>query len=164
MLSALFRDEGGVVALNFGRVFEHDAGEIAGGEGTVDVAAETLAAKVWQVAAVIDVRMAQHDRVNLLRVEGKPAIALDGFSAFTLKETALEQEALSVELEQEHRAGGRACGPKEVDSHPPEHENGRRKSRVWNPRSSPYQEETTNEPLMNTNQLRTLLMSERGSP
>src|SRR6185436_18127139 len=101
MLSALFRDKGSIVALNFRRVLEHDAGEIARREGTVDVAAETLAAKIGQVAAVIDVRMAQQDCVNLLRVEGKPAVTFHGLGALSLEQTALQQEALAVELEQE---------------------------------------------------------------
>ena len=91
------------------------------------VAAETLAAEVGQIAAVIDVGMAQQDRVNLLGVKGKLAVALDGFRALALEQAALQQQLLTVELEQKHRAGGRAGGAQEVDSHPPEHGNGGRK-------------------------------------
>ncbi len=117
LLGALLGDERGVIALDFGRVLEHDAGEVARGEGAVDVALEALAAEVRQVAAVINVRVAEDDRVDLLRVEGKVAVALDGFSAPALEQAALQQQPLSVELEEIQRPGGRAGGAEEMNSH-----------------------------------------------
>ena len=115
---ALLGDEGGVVALNFSRVLEHDAGEVARGEGAEDVALETLTAEVRQVPAVVNVRVTEHDGVNSLRVKGEVAVALDGFAAVALKQAAFEQEPLSVELKQIERARGGAGRAEEVNAHP----------------------------------------------
>ena len=117
VLGALLRDEGGVIALDFGRVLQHDAGQVARGEGAVDVALETLAAKVGQVAAVVNMRVAEDDRIDLLRVEGEVAVALDGFAPPALKQAALQQQPLPVQLEEINRSGGRAGRAEEMNSH-----------------------------------------------
>src|SRR6266480_7508996 len=57
-LRPLFGDKLGVGALNFGGIFEHNRGEIARGECAVNVSGVALAAEVWQIAAVINVRVA----------------------------------------------------------------------------------------------------------
>jgi hypothetical protein len=61
--------------------------------------------------------VAQDDGVNLLRVERKTAVALDGFLAVALEEAAFEQQPFAVDLEQVHRAGGGARRAEEVDLH-----------------------------------------------
>jgi len=110
----LFRER---QAADFRRVFEHDAGQIAGGKGAVDVALEALAAEVGQIAAVVDVRVAQDHGVNLPRVEGKAAVTLGGLLAMPLEQAAFEQEPLAVDLDQVHRAGGGAGGAEEMNFH-----------------------------------------------
>ena len=66
---------------------------------------------------MVDVGVAQHDRVEGLRVEWKVAIALDGFVAFALEQAALEEQPLPVDFEQKHRAGRRAGRAEEMDFH-----------------------------------------------
>ena len=117
LLGALLGDERGVIALDLGRVLQHDAGQVARGKGAVDVALEALAAEVRQIAAVIDMRVAEDDRIDLLRVEGEVAVALDGFAAPALEQAALQQQPLAVELEEIQRPGRRAGGAEEMNSH-----------------------------------------------
>ena len=90
MLGPLFRDEGGVIALDLGRILQHDAGQVASRESAVDVPLETLTAKIRQVATMIDMRMAENDRIDLPRVEWKVAVALDGFAAPALKQATFQ--------------------------------------------------------------------------
>jgi DNA-binding phage protein len=61
--------------------------------------------------------MAQDDGVNLLRVKRKTVVAVDGFLAVALEQTAFEQQFLAVHLDLIHRAGGSARGAEEVDFH-----------------------------------------------
>jgi len=117
MLGAFPGDERGIVTLNLRRIFEHDRGEIPCRERAVNVAVVTLAAEVRQVAAMIDVRVAQDDRVNLFGIERELAIALDRFLAFALEEPAFEEKAVAVDLEEVHRARGRASRAEETDLH-----------------------------------------------
>ncbi len=116
-LRALFGDKRGVVHLDVRGVHEHDAAQVARGEGAMDVAGVALLDQVRQVARVIHVRVAQDDGVNLPRVEGKAAVALDGFLAMALEEAAFEQQPPAVDFEQIHRAGGGARCAEEVDLH-----------------------------------------------
>jgi len=113
----LFGDERGVVHLDVRGVHEHDAAQVARGEGAMDVAGVSLLHQIRQVARVIHVRVAQDDGVNLLRIERETAVALDGFLAMALEETAFEQQPFAVDLEQIHRAGGGARRAEEVDLH-----------------------------------------------
>src|ERR1035437_545646 len=116
-LGALLRYERGVVPLDLGGILEHDAGQVAGGKGAVDVSLKTLAAKVRQVATVVDVRVPQHHCVNTLRVERKASVALDGFATPALKQAALQQQPLSINLTEIHRSGRRAVSAEEVNAH-----------------------------------------------
>src|SRR5678815_4510462 len=75
-LRALFRKELRIGPLNLGGVLQHDGHEIACGEGGVDVSGEPIAAKVRQVAAMIDVRMTEQHAIDLVGLEGKVAVAL----------------------------------------------------------------------------------------
>ena len=117
MLRALLRDKLGVILLDPRRIFEHDAGQVARGERAVDVSLEAVAAKVWQIATVINVRVAQHRRVHLLRIKREIAIALEGFLAPALEQTAFEQQPTPVDFQQIHRTRRRARCAKEVNQH-----------------------------------------------
>jgi hypothetical protein len=66
---------------------------------------------------VIHVRVAQDDGVNGLWIERKAAVAVDGFLAVALEQTAFEQKFFAVDLEEIHRAGGGAGGAEVVDFH-----------------------------------------------
>jgi hypothetical protein len=83
----------------------------------MDVAGVALLDEVRQVARMIHVRVAQDDGINLLRVERKTTVALDGFLAVALKEAAFEQQPPAVDLDQVHRTGGGARRAEEVDLH-----------------------------------------------
>src|SRR5262249_31735604 len=107
----------GVVPLNARRIHEHDRRQIARGERAINISRVALPAKVGEVAAMINVRVAQHHRVERFGVEGEIAIALDGFLALALKEAALQQQPRAVDFEQIHRAGRRARGAEEMDLH-----------------------------------------------
>ena len=114
---ALFGNERRVVALDLGRIFQHDAGQVTRGKGAVDVSFETLPAQVRQIAAVIDVRVTQHHRIDFARVEGKLAVTFNGFIAVPLVETALQQDFSAIELQEVHRTGGGTGGAVKVHSH-----------------------------------------------
>ena len=79
---------------------------------------------------MVNVGVAQHDRVEGLRVEWKVAIALDGFVAFALEQAAFEEEPLPVDFEQEHRAGRRAGRAEKTDFHAVRMPGERQNSRV----------------------------------
>ena len=117
VLGALLGDERGVIALDLGRVFQHDAGQVARGERAVDISLEPLAAEIRQVAAVIDMGVTEDDCIDLRWVERKMAVALDGLTPPTLKQAALQQEPLPIQLEEIKRAGGRASRAEEMNSH-----------------------------------------------
>src|SRR2546425_7305495 len=105
---ASFGDILRVGALNFGGVLQHDGGKVPSGERAVNIAEVALVAKVWQIPAMVDMRVAEHDGVEPFRVERKVSVPLDGFAAFALEQTALEQKPSPVEFEQKHGAGRRA--------------------------------------------------------
>ena len=98
-------------------VGEHDATEVAGGGGGVDVAVEAVVAELGEVAAVVDVGVGEDNAVDLLGVEGKGTIAFHGLGAATLEEAAVEEDALAVDFEEVLRTGGGAGGAAEFDFH-----------------------------------------------
>jgi hypothetical protein len=66
---------------------------------------------------MINMRVAQHHRVQFLRGEREIAIALDGFVALALEQSTFEQQPLAVDFEKIHRTRGRARGAKEMNLH-----------------------------------------------
>src|SRR5882757_5662061 len=77
---------------------------------------------------MIDVRMAENDSINLFRIEREFAIALDRLLAFALEQAAFEKKTVAVDLEEIHRAGGRASRAQETDLHGAK--NGNRRDKV----------------------------------
>src|SRR5437588_9347746 len=106
-----------VSALNFRRIDQHDAGQIARGIGAVNISIISLAAEIGKIAAMIDVRMAEYHRVESARIKGEVAIALHRFVAPTLKQSALEEDLLAIDFEKVHGAGGRPGRAEEMNSH-----------------------------------------------
>ena len=104
---------GRVFLLNLGRVGEHDPEQVAGRRGAVDRPVETLADERRQVAAVVDVGVAEDDRVDLVRVEREVAVPLPGFLAAALVQPAVEQDLVVADFEQVHGPGDAAGRPPE---------------------------------------------------
>ena len=117
LFSPSLGNEYSVVLLNLCGILEHDRRKITSGEGGVDVSRKSVPDKVRQVAAVIDVRVAEQDTIKLRRIEGELAIAFDGLIPMTLKQSALQKNSTLIDLQQIHRACGRARGTVKVDSH-----------------------------------------------
>ena len=92
LLRAPFGNEERVLLLNMRRIYQHDGAQIQGGVGAMNRARIALFDQIRQVAGVVNVRVAQHDGVNLPRVERKGAVAPGGFLAMALKQAAFEQQ------------------------------------------------------------------------
>ena len=73
--------------------------------------------QAWQHATVIDVCMAENDRVYFLGNEAKVAVQNIRFLAQALKQAAVQQEPLAVDGEQVHGTGDRAGRAPELDLH-----------------------------------------------
>jgi len=121
---APFGDEERVLLLNVRGVNEHDAAKVARGISAMDGAIVTLLDEIRQVAGVVNVRVAQDDGVNLVRVEGKAAVAVRGCFAMALIQTTFEQQTFAVDLDEIHGAGGGARRAEEVEFHAPEFNHG----------------------------------------
>src|SRR5207248_11224404 len=96
--------DAGVLLLDAGRVGEHHVGQVAGGGGAVDRAVEALADEVGQVAAVVDVGVAEYDRIHVTRVKGKLRRGLR-FRPPAGGEAAVQQNCAAGGFDQVHRAG-----------------------------------------------------------
>jgi len=66
---------------------------------------------------MIDVRVREHDRVDLGNRARKPGILLARFAASTLKHSAIEEHGLSPDPKDVTGAGHFACGTSELDLH-----------------------------------------------
>ena len=87
--------------------------QVARRRRAVDRPVEALADERRQVAAVVDVGVAEDDRVDLVRVEREVAVALPGFFAAALVQPAVEQDLVVADFEQVHRPGDAAGRPPE---------------------------------------------------
>src|SRR5262249_19153212 len=99
------------------RIFQHDGGEIARGEGGVDVPRKPAAAEVGQVAAVIDVSVTQNHAVHLARRERELPVPFDRLGPAALEEPAFQQNLPLIDLQKVHRPRRGARGAKEMDAH-----------------------------------------------
>lgn len=102
---AAFVEEFAVAFLDEGGVLEHGFAQIGGGGGGVNGAAKSGFVERGEIAAVVDVGVREDDGVNVATVKGKIAVALFGFTAAALVEAAIEQDALTVQLEDVHGTG-----------------------------------------------------------
>src|SRR5258708_3355355 len=94
------------------RVAEHDRGQVARGRRAVDGAFEALANKVNEVAAMIDVSVAEDDGIDSIGREGE----IDVDTATALAETgraAIQQDAFTAGLDEMHGAGNTLCSAEE---------------------------------------------------
>ena len=84
--------------MDLGGILKHDAGEVASGEGTVDIALEALTAKVGEIAAMVDMGVAENDGIDPLWIEGEVAITFNRLPAPPLEETTFKQQSLAIEF------------------------------------------------------------------
>lgn len=96
---------------------KHDAAQVAGGRGGVNVTVEAVVVQLGEITAVVDVGVREHDAVDRLRVKRELTIALHGFCTATLVEAAVEQDPLAIDFNQVLGAGGGAGGAAEFDFH-----------------------------------------------
>src|SRR5438094_9536904 len=73
-----------VFFLNLAGIRQHDRGQIAGRWRAVNWAGESLTHQIRQVAAVIDVGVAQHHRANVAGSKWEGAIAVSRFRSLAL--------------------------------------------------------------------------------
>jgi hypothetical protein len=66
---------------------------------------------------VINVRVAQSHGVNLAGIKWETTVALNGFLAVPLEQTAFEQQTFAVDLNEVHGASGGSRGSEEMDVH-----------------------------------------------
>ena len=103
----------GIFNLNLGGVAEHDVRQSARGRCAINRADEALLDEIRQIAAMVDMGMAQQDGVDLFWPERKLAVAAMAFASASLEEPAIEQQGLSARIDPVHRAGhGPGCAPK----------------------------------------------------
>ena len=78
------------------------------GAGAVDVSGEALLAEIGQIPAVIDVRVGKHHAVDGAWLERKMSVSLKRLGAPPLIESAIQEDALSIDLDQVLRSGCRS--------------------------------------------------------
>ena len=94
-----------VFVLNLRGVAEHDGCEGAGRPCAVDRSGEPAAHEVGQVAAVIDVRVAENHRVDALGAEREVPVPACALGPAALEQPAVEEDRFAVGGELVHRPG-----------------------------------------------------------
>src|SRR5262249_48934080 len=86
-------------------VAEHYSSQRAGRRRAIDRPGKTLPHQVRQVAAMIDVRMAEHHRVDFLWWKREFLIASSALGPRSLKQAAVQQQRLPHRVHAVHRTG-----------------------------------------------------------
>ena len=107
----------GISFLDVGAVQEHDRAEVPCGMCRVDRSLVSVPRQDGQQAAVVDVRVAQHDRVEALPVEREILVLGGGLFAPALEHPAIEENASSVDFHDVFAAGDAFRGAVRGDSH-----------------------------------------------
>ncbi len=102
LFPTFFIDVFDIVFLDVPGIAQHDVRKVNTGIGGINRSAEALFDQVGNVAAVVDVGMAEDHRVNLRRFEWEIQINPIRLFAFSLVGTAIQQEFVSVMLDQVH--------------------------------------------------------------
>src|SRR5262249_21156022 len=89
-----------------------------GGGGAINRAGEALLDEVGQVAAVVDVRVAEQDGVDVARAERELRIAAAALGPVALEQPAVQQQRLPAGVHPVHGAGDGAGGAPEGDGQP----------------------------------------------
>jgi hypothetical protein len=85
VLGAFLGYERGIIPLDLGRILEHHARQISGRKGAVNIPLESLPAQVWQISAVVDMRVAKNDGLDAFGVEREVAVSLKRLVPVPLK-------------------------------------------------------------------------------
>jgi hypothetical protein len=76
---------------------------------------ETLIDQSGQVAAMIDVGMAQNDGINFMRMKGKAAVTAARLFARSAVHAAIQKDAMPAGFDEMHRTGHRLGGAPKSD-------------------------------------------------
>ena len=90
---------GGILFLNLGRIGEHDGEQVARRRRAVDGPAEALAKEIGQVAAMVDVGMAEDDCVDVPGREGEMLVALARLLTPPLEQAAVQKQLEPIGLD-----------------------------------------------------------------
>src|SRR5690606_5804420 len=107
----------GFFLLEPGAVAQQDLAQLARGFGRDDLSAKSVAHQRGQVAAVVEVRVAQHDAVDLARRQRKPRPVAIAQLLEPLEQAAVEQDLPTARVEQVARAGDGVGGAGERELH-----------------------------------------------
>ena len=102
--------------LNMRAVLQHLLAKVDRRRCRVDRPAISLLHQQRKIAAVVDVRMRQHDSVYLIRRQRQMLIDVPRLLPVPLKHSAVEQNILSRTLQMMRRARNRLCRTPEVQS------------------------------------------------
>ena len=106
-----------IALLEKARIAKHDVAKLCSGLSREDAAPEALPDKLRQVAGMVYVRVREYDVVYGRRVHRKVAVLLERLLAMSLVQSAVEEDPLSVRLDEMHRPRGRLRGSIERYSH-----------------------------------------------
>lgn len=106
-----------VFELDAGRVEQHQLGDVGGGIGAEDRSAKPFPVEHRNAAAVIDVRVREDDRVEVLWAAAQFLILAAGLGTTALKQAAVQQNPPMPGLDQVLAAGDLAGGTEEGDFH-----------------------------------------------
>jgi hypothetical protein len=106
-----------VLGLDRGRVAQHHGAERTRRGRGVDGAGVALLEEQRKRARVVDVRVGEHDRLDLGNRQVQVLIALDRLSPRPLEEPAVEQDAASLRAHEVHRTGDRLGCAYELELH-----------------------------------------------
>ena len=96
-----------VALLEKARISEENVAKFHGGLPREHAPAESLADELRQIAGVVDVGVRKNHVVNRFRIDRQIAVLFERLLAATLIESAVEKYALSIGLDEVHRA---SCG------------------------------------------------------
>ena len=96
--------------LDVGAVGQHDARQIGGGGCGKDRPAKAVTRQFGQKARVVDMGMAENDRINLARSKGKRAVVEFLFGLGALKQPAIDQDMAMDGFQTKTRSGDGAGG------------------------------------------------------
>ena len=111
------RVEARVLLLDVRGIGEHDRAEVARRRGCPDRLVVAAADEKGQAPRVIDVRVREHDRVDLVHRYRERAVLLVAGEAAPLEHPAVEQHGAAVDAEDVARPGDLARCTKELELH-----------------------------------------------
>src|SRR5690606_12332892 len=103
--------------LEFSRVKQHDLHKIGRGGGTIDRAIVSVSHKLWDIPAVVDVRVADYHRVDSLYVHGEGLPVSKSERFHPLEKAAIQQEPKISYGEQVSRTGHTTCASEKFQAY-----------------------------------------------